>query len=54
MPDRAVAGKSALAQLMSLVIFGDYVSGYLGLLYGVDPSPTDVIAELRKFLASQK
>jgi glucose/mannose-6-phosphate isomerase len=47
-------GKSALAQLMSLVIFGDYVSGYLGLLYGVDPSPTDVIAELRAFLASQK
>jgi glucose/mannose-6-phosphate isomerase len=47
-------GKSALAQLMSLVIFGDYVSGYLGLLYGVDPSPTDVIAELRAFLASQQ
>jgi glucose/mannose-6-phosphate isomerase len=46
-------GKSALAQMMSLVLFGDYVSGYLGLLYEVDPSPTDVIAELRAFLASQ-
>jgi len=46
-------GKSALAQLMSLVLFGDYVSGYLGLLYGVDPSPTDVIAKLRAFLATQ-
>jgi glucose/mannose-6-phosphate isomerase len=46
-------GESALAQMMSLVLFGDYVSGYLGLLYDVDPSPTDVIAELRAFLASQ-
>jgi glucose/mannose-6-phosphate isomerase len=50
----ASRGKSALAQMMSLVIFGDYVSGYLGLLYGVDPSPTDVIADLRAFLAAQK
>jgi len=50
----AARGKSALAQMMSLVIFGDYVSGYLGLLYGVDPSPTDVIAGLRAFLAAQK
>jgi glucose/mannose-6-phosphate isomerase len=46
-------GRSALAQMMSLVLFGDYVSGYLGLLYEVDPSPTDVIAGLRAFLASQ-
>jgi len=50
----AARGRSALAQMMSLVIFGDYVSGYLGLLYGVDPSPTDVIADLRAFLAAQK
>ncbi len=48
------SGRSALAQLMSLILFGDYVSGYLGLLYGVDPSPTDVIAELRSWLAIQK
>jgi glucose/mannose-6-phosphate isomerase len=46
-------GKSALAQMMSLVLVGDYISGYLGLMYDVDPSPTDVIAELRAFLASQ-
>jgi glucose/mannose-6-phosphate isomerase len=46
-------GKSALAQMMSLILFGDYVSGYLGILYGADPTPTDVIADLRAFLASQ-
>jgi hypothetical protein len=31
---------------MSLV-FGDYVSGYLALLYGVDPTPTTIIDESR-------
>ncbi len=46
-------GKSALAQIMSLVLFGDYVSGYLALLYGVDPSPTTVIQDLRVWLAQQ-
>jgi glucose/mannose-6-phosphate isomerase len=47
-------GTSALAQMMSLILFGDFVSGYLGLLYGVDPTPTVVIEELRNFLATQK
>jgi len=32
-------GKSRLAQMMSLVLLGDYVSYYLALLYGVDPYP---------------
>ena len=30
-------GKSRLAQALSLVLFGDLVSYYLGMLYGVDP-----------------
>jgi glucose/mannose-6-phosphate isomerase len=47
-------GVSALAQLMSLVFFGDYVSGYLALLYGVDPTPTTVIDELKAWLATQE
>jgi len=46
-------GTSALAQMMSLILYGDYVSGYLGLLYGVDPTPTAVIEQLRNFLRSQ-
>ena len=47
-------GIGALAQMMSLVFFGDYVSGYLALLYGVDPTPTTVIDELKAWLADQE
>ena len=43
-------GRSALAQMMSLVLFGDYVSTYLAFLYGVDPTPTTVIDELKAWL----
>jgi glucose/mannose-6-phosphate isomerase len=46
-------GTSALAQVMSLILFGDYVSGYLALLYEVDPTPTTVIDELKAWLATQ-
>lgn len=47
-------GNSALAQMMSLILIGDYVSAYLAFLYGVDPTPTGVIEELRDWLATQK
>lgn len=47
-------GVGALAQIMSLVFFGDYVSGYLALLYGVDPTPTTVIDELKAWLTTQE
>lgn len=46
-------GRSALAQILSLVLFGDYVSTYLALLYGVDPTPTAVINQLKAWLAEQ-
>jgi glucose/mannose-6-phosphate isomerase len=45
-------GKSALAQMMSLVLIGDYVSYYLAILNQTDPSPVKTIdflkAELEK------
>ncbi|MEX0683355.1 MAG: bifunctional phosphoglucose/phosphomannose isomerase [Dehalococcoidia bacterium] len=47
-------GKSALAQMLSLTLFGDYVSAYLAFLYGEDPTPTTVIDELKAWLAKQK
>lgn len=50
----APEGRSALAQIMHLVLFGDYVSVYLAFLYGVDPTPTTVIDELKAWLAQQK
>lgn len=44
-------GESALSQMMSLVLFGDWVSYYLSLLNGTDPSPVKVIDHLKKRLA---
>ncbi|MBI2869116.1 MAG: bifunctional phosphoglucose/phosphomannose isomerase [Chloroflexi bacterium] len=44
-------GSRPLSQVMSLVFFGDYVSCYLSILYGVDPSPVKVIDYLKDQLA---
>ncbi len=44
-------GTSQLSQVMSLVLFGDYVSCYLAILYRVDPSPVKVIDSLKEQLA---
>jgi glucose/mannose-6-phosphate isomerase len=44
-------GQSALAQMLSLVLIGDYVSYYLAMLYKVDPSPVKVISYLKDRLA---
>jgi glucose/mannose-6-phosphate isomerase len=43
-------GKSAVAQLMSLVLLGDLVSVYLAVLNGIDPTPVDEIEGLKKRL----
>ncbi len=47
-------GRSALAQMLSAVLFGDYVSCYLAYLNGADPTPTTVIDNLKAWLAQQK
>lgn len=44
-------GESDLAQVLSSVLQGDYVSCYLALLNGVDPSDTSTIAWLKARLA---
>jgi len=46
-------GKSPLAQMMSAVLFGDWVSLYLAVLNGVAPAPTPPIAKLKERLASR-
>ncbi len=43
-------GTSPLSQMMSLVLFGDYISYYLAILYETDPSPVKVIDYLKKQL----
>jgi len=47
-------GKSKLAQMMSLVLFGDYTSYYLALLNGVDPTPIEAIDCLKGELGKDK
>lgn len=49
--DVAARGRSPLAQMLSAIHFGDYVSFYLGLLNGVDPSSVDAIRYVKGRLA---
>jgi glucose/mannose-6-phosphate isomerase len=44
-------GQSALAQVLSLVLLGDYASFYLSILNEVDPSLTDAINLVKQYLA---
>jgi glucose/mannose-6-phosphate isomerase len=44
-------GKSALAQVLSLVFLGDYASFYLSMLNEVDPTSTDAINFVKQYLA---
>jgi glucose/mannose-6-phosphate isomerase len=46
-------GQSSLAHILSTVLMGDYVSYYVGLLNGVDPSSTDTIAAFKGRLAQK-
>ncbi len=45
------AGESLLARLYSLIYIGDYVSFYLALAYGIDPTPVKAIDYLKEELA---
>ncbi|MDY7019418.1 MAG: bifunctional phosphoglucose/phosphomannose isomerase [Chloroflexota bacterium] len=44
-------GVSMLAQVVSLVFWGDYVSFYLAILNGTDPTPVDSIDFVKRYLA---
>ena len=45
------SGQSALAQMLSLVLLGDYASFYLAMLNEIDPTSTDAINLVKKSLA---
>ena len=47
-------GSSALSQMMSLVLFGDYVSYYLAMLHKIDPTPVKAIDYLKEQLGKGK
>ena len=43
-------GKSPLGQMLYLIFLGDYVSTYLAVLRGIDPSPVQNIEKIKKRL----
>lgn len=43
-------GSTPLQQLLWSIMLGDYVSSYLGILNGVDPSPVAMVEEFKKKL----
>jgi glucose/mannose-6-phosphate isomerase len=43
-------GKGSLAQMMSLVLLGDFIGYYLALLYGAEPTRVPVVAEFKAAL----
>ena len=44
-------GKSRMARMFSLIMLGDYISEYLAVLYGVDPTPVAKINLLKDELS---
>ena len=48
-----VAGERALVQMLWGIYLGDYVSYYLGLLNGVEPSPVRRLVALKEFLSGR-
>ena len=45
-------GEGPLAQIMCAVLFGDYVSYYLAMQNGIDPSPNPNLDRHKRRLAS--
>lgn len=41
-----------LAQAMHAIVLGDFVSAYLAILYGVDPTPIEVLTRIKEALAA--
>jgi len=44
-------GENLLSRIFSLIYIGDFISFYLAILYGIDPTPVDRITYLKKQLA---
>ena len=45
-------GQSPLAQIYAAITLGDYVTYYLAILNGVDPTPVETISYLKDLLAT--
>jgi glucose/mannose-6-phosphate isomerase len=47
-----VTGGSRFAQALKAIVLGDYVSTYLALLYGTDPTPIDALVRIKEAMAA--
>lgn len=45
-----VVGNTHIQQLLSTIMLGDYISAYLGILNGIDPSPVELVEKFKKEL----
>lgn len=48
--EMVIKGNSKLAKIFSSIHLADWVAYYLALLYGIDPSPVDMVENLKKEL----
>lgn len=47
-------GQTLLSRIFSLIYIGDFISFYLAIVYGIDPTPVDRVTYLKKRLAEIK
>ena len=47
-------GKTPLAHMWTLILFGDYMACYLAIGYGVDPTPIQALVDFKKTMAESK
>lgn len=43
-------GDTKVSQLLSTILLGDYVSAYIGILNGINPTPVELVEKLKKEL----
>ena len=47
-------GHSPLAHMWTLILFGDYMSYYLAMAYGVDPTPIEALVNFKNAMKESK
>lgn len=47
-------GESPLAHMWTLILFGDYMTYYLAMAYGVDPTPIEALVAFKNSMANAK
>jgi glucose/mannose-6-phosphate isomerase len=47
----AARGHTPLAQMWTLILFGDYMAYYLAMAYGMDPTPVEALVNFKEAMA---